>query len=176
MLTAIAVVAALLIVGLLVFAATKPDTFRVERTAVINAPPEKIFAVINDFHKWNSWSPWEKLDPGMKRTHTGSSSGKGSVYAWEGNKKVGAGRMEITETSSPSQVVIKLDFLKPFEAHNVTEFTVRPNGQGTNVTWKMQGPYPYMMKVVSIFSNMDKAIGKDFAAGLTNLKSIAEKS
>jgi carbon monoxide dehydrogenase subunit G len=139
------------------------------------APPEKIFAFINDFHSWGTWSPYEKKDPAMKRTVSGAASGKGAVYEWEGNKEIGKGRMEITETSPPSRVTIKLDFVKPFEAHNIVDFTLEANGDSTNVTWAIHGPSPFISKVIGIFCNMDRMIGKDFEAGLADLKTIAEK-
>jgi uncharacterized protein YndB with AHSA1/START domain len=165
-----------LIVAVLVFAATKPDTFRVQRATSINAPPEKIFALINDLQSWGAWSPWEKMDPAMKRTYSGATSGKGAVYEWEGNHEVGKGRMEITDTSPPSKVVIKLDFIKPFEAHNIAEFTLEAKGDSTNVTWAMHGPNPYIAKVIHIFFSMDSMVGKQFETGLANLKTIAEKT
>jgi hypothetical protein len=174
MLIAIAIGAGVLIAALLVFAATKPGTFRVQRTKSIQAPPDKIFAFINEFRKWGSWSPWEKLDPAMTKTYSGAPSGKGAVYQWSGNSKAGAGRMEITDTTPPCQVTIKLDFLKPFEGHNVAEFTLETKGNSTNVTWAMHGPQNYFLKIMSIFVNMDKMIGKDFEVGLANMKSIAE--
>ena len=128
-------------VALVIFASTKPDTFHVERTATIAAPPEKIVPLINDFHQWQAWSPYEKLDPGMSRTIGGAPSGQGATYAWDGSGKAGAGRMEILE-SSAEKVVIKLDFSKPFEAHNVATFTLLPAANGTTVTWAMDGPAP----------------------------------
>jgi uncharacterized protein YndB with AHSA1/START domain len=140
MLNTIAIVAVILLAALLGFAATRPDTFRVQRAKSIQAPPEKIFALINDFQKWGSWSPYEKMDPTMKRTHSGAANGKGAVYAWAGKGKVGEGRMEITDTSAPSKVTIKLDFFKPFKGHNVAEFTLEAKGDSTNVTWATHGP------------------------------------
>jgi hypothetical protein len=171
----IAVVLAIIIAVVLILAATKPDTFRVERAATVNAPADRIFPLIADFHQWLNWSPWEGRDPALKRTYAGTERGKGAVYAWEGNKNVGSGRMEILEANSPSKVVIKLDFLKPFEAHNTAEFTMLPLGGATNVTWVMHGPAPLMSKVMQVFMNMDRMIGKDFEAGLANLKTITEK-
>jgi hypothetical protein len=126
MLKIIALVVVVLIVALLVFAATKPDIFRVQRSASINAPPEKIFPLINDFHRWSAWSPYEKLDPTMKRTYSGAANGKGAVYAWEGSGKAGIGRMEIAETSPASKITLNLNFVKPFEAHNIVDFTLDP--------------------------------------------------
>ena len=175
MLKTIAIVVVVLVGALLAFAATKPDTFRVQRAASIKAPPEKIFPLINDLHSWGAWSPWEKLDPAMKRTHSGAASGKGAVYEWEGNGEVGAGRMEIVEASSPSAVRIKLDFHKPLEAHNFAEFTLEPKGDATNVTWAMYGPNTYVSKLMSVFFSMDSMVGKYFESGLANLKVATEK-
>lgn len=171
----IAIVVVVLLIALLGFAATKPDSFRIQRATSIKAPPETIFPLINDFHNWVSWSPWEKLDPTMKRTYSGAASGKGTVYEWEGQGKVGAGRMEITESSPPSKIAIQLDFIKPFEGHNTAEFTLETNGDDTNVTWAMYGPSPYLAKVMSIFCSMDRMVGKSFEDGLANLKGVAEK-
>jgi hypothetical protein len=174
MLKKIAVVVVVLIAGVLVFAATKPDTFRVQRSASIKAPPEKISAVLSDFHGWQAWSPWEKMDPAMKRSYSGAEKGKGAAYAWEGNGKVGQGRMEVTD-AAPSRVALNLDFIKPFEAHNKVVFTLTPKGDATEVNWAMQGPVPYMAKIVHVFMDMDGMVGKDFEAGLANLKAITEK-
>ena len=175
MLKITAIIVAILIAGVLIFAATKPDTFHVRRATSIKAPPEKVFALINDFKRWEAWSPWEKKDPAMKRTFGAATSGKGAVYAWEGNSDVGKGRMEIAESSPPSKVTIKLDFVKPFEAHNIVEFMLDAKGESTNVTWAMHGPLPYLAKVMHLFFNMDNMVGKDFEGGLANLKSVAEK-
>jgi uncharacterized protein YndB with AHSA1/START domain len=142
---------------------------------VIKAPPAKVFALIDDFRQWAGWSPWEKLDPAMKRTHSGAASGKGAVYAWEGNGDVGAGRMEILETTAPSRVLIRLDFMKPFEATNTAEYTIQPEGEATRVTWAMYGPAPFLSKLMQVFVSMDKMIGKDFEQGLANLKALAER-
>jgi uncharacterized protein YndB with AHSA1/START domain len=175
----IAVVLAVAIAVILILAMTKPDTFSVRRGATVKAPPEKIFSLINDFHQWGTWSPWENKDPGMQRSYSGAASGRGAVYAWEGNKNVGTGRMEIIDASQPSKIVIKLDFFKPFEAHNTAEFTMLPQGDATNaatnVTWLMHGPAPFMSKVMQVFMNIDKMIGKDFETGLANLKKVTEK-
>jgi uncharacterized protein YndB with AHSA1/START domain len=175
MLKTIGIIIAALIVGVLIFAATKPDIFRVQRSASIKAPPEKVFALINDFKAWGAWSPWEKKDPAMKRTFGAVTSGKGAHYAWEGNKDVGQGSMEITESVPSSKIALKLDFLKPFEAHNTVEFTIVGQGDTTNVIWVMQGPTPYFAKIIHVFINMDNMVGKDFEAGLANLKASAEK-
>ena len=162
------------VVAVLVYAATRPGSFHVERAIAVKAPPEKIFTLIDDFHKWASWSPYEKLDPGMSRTISGADSGKGAVYEWSGNNKAGAGRMEITDSTPPSSVGIKLDFTKPFETHNMVTFTLKPDGDTTNVTWAMDGPMPYIAKIMGIFVNMDTMIGKDFETGLAALKAQAE--
>jgi uncharacterized protein YndB with AHSA1/START domain len=173
--TIIAVVLAIAIVITLILAAIKPDSFRIERSATINAPAEKVFAEISDFQQWRGWSPWEGKDPNLKRTYSGSARGTGAVYAWEGNKNVGSGRMEILDATSPSKVVIKLDFISPFEAHNTAEFTMLPQGNATNVHWVMHGPAQFISKVMQVFFSLDKMIGKDFEAGLAKLKTVAEK-
>lgn len=163
-----------LIGGILVYAATKPNTFRLQRSAIINAPSEKIFPFITDLHQWMAWSPWEKLDPELKRSFSGASQGKGAQYQWEGNSNVGTGGMEILE-AVPSMIKLKLDFLKPFEAHNFAEFTLEPRGEATNVTWAMYGPQPFMAKVMSLFMDCEKMVGPQFETGLSNLKTIVEK-
>jgi hypothetical protein len=157
------------------FAATKPDSFTVVRSATIKAPPEKIAALVNDFHNWGSWSPWEKLDPNMKRTFSGAPSGKGAIYNWEGNSDVGSGRMEITDETLPNKVAIKLDFMEPFQSSNVTVFSFEPKGDLTTVTWNMNGPMPFVSKLMSVFMSMDAMIGKDFEKGLAQMKAVAEK-
>jgi len=171
----IAVVLAIAIAVVLILAATKPDHFAVQRAAIVSAPPEKIFPLINDFRQWGSWSPYEHKDPEMKRTYSGAVRGSGAVYAWEGDKNVGKGRMEILEASAPSKLVIKLDFFTPFEAHNTAEFTMLPHDDATRVTWRMHGPAPFMARIMHVFINIDKMVGKDFEAGLANLKRLAEK-
>ena len=171
----IAIVFAIAVATVLIHAAAKPDTFSVQRGATMKTPPEKIFSLINDFHQWGSWSPWENKDPAMKRTFGGAESGTGAVYAWDGNKNVGSGRMEILDASAPSKIVIKLDFFRPFEGHNTAEFTMLPQGDATHVTWLMHGPAPFMSKLMRVFINLDHMIGKDFEAGLANLKRLTEK-
>jgi uncharacterized protein YndB with AHSA1/START domain len=175
MLKTTALIIAATLVAILIYAASRPDTFLVQRGVSIKAPPEKIFALLSDFHRWQDWSPWEKLDPALKRSYSGTPSGTGTVYAWEGNNKVGAGRMEIMEALPPSTVIIKLDFVRPFEGHNIAEFTLQGQGGTTYVSWVMHGPSPYISKLIGIFVNMDSMIGKDFETGLANLKAIAEK-
>jgi hypothetical protein len=164
-----------LVFTVMAYATTKPDSFTVERKASINASPEKVFANINDFHAWEAWSPWAKLDPAMKTTISGPPSGTGAVYEWSGNSDVGSGRMEITGSTPSSNVTIKLDFNEPFESHNTTTFNLVPAGAGTDVTWTMTGPSPYMSKVMSVFMSMDRMIGGDFEKGLSQLKAVAEK-
>ena len=171
----IAVVIAFAVAIILTLAMSKPNIFRVQRIATIKAPAETIFALINDFHLWASWSPWENRDLAMKRSFSGAESGKGAVYAWDGNKNVGSGRMEILEATTPSKITIKLDFFKPFEAHNTAEFTILPQGDATNVSWVMYGPAPFISKLMQVFMNIDNMIGKDFEAGLANLKKLTEK-
>lgn len=171
----IAITLVVVVAAVLLYATTRPDSFRVERSASIKAPPEKIFPLINDFHQWPVWSPWEKLDPAMRRTHTGPAQGQGAAYAWAGDGKVGEGRMEILRSTPPSQVDIQLDFIKPFEGHNSTVFTLQPQGDSTRVTWVMEGPAPYVTKLMTVFVSMDKMVGKDFEAGLANMKAAAEK-
>ena len=171
----VAVVLAIAIAVVLILAATKPDTFSVQRAAIVSAPPEKIFPLIHDFRQWGAWSPYEHTDPAMKRTYSGAVRGSGAVYAWEGDKNVGSGCMEILETAAPSKIVIKLDFYSPFEAHNTAEFTMLPQGDATNVSWRMHGPAPFMARIMHVFINIDKMVGKDFEAGLANLKRLTEK-
>lgn len=178
MLEVIAVIAVLLAVAVavvLILAATKPDRFSVERTTLVYAPPDAIFALIDDFHQWLAWSPYENRDPAMKRGYGGAARGKGAVYTWEGNNKVGSGRMEILESSAPAKIVIKLDFFKPFECHNTAEFTMLPQANATSVGWRMHGPLPFMGKVMHLFMNMDKMVGKDFESGLAKLSRLTEK-
>jgi uncharacterized protein YndB with AHSA1/START domain len=170
----IVLVLVIAIAAVLIFAATRPDSFSIRRVATIKAPPERIFSIISDFHQWGGWSPWETKDPAMKRTFTGSEAGQGAIYAWDGNNNVGSGQMEIVEAAQPSKLVIKLDFFRPFEAHNTAEFTMLPQGGATEVNWEMRGPLAFMHKLMHVFINMDKMVGKDFEAGLANLKKLAE--
>jgi hypothetical protein len=176
--TIILIVVALLVVAVaavLIVAANKPDIFRIQRSTTIRAAPDKIFPLINEFRNWGSWSPYEHKDPAMKRTFSGAASGKGAVYEWEGNSNVGAGRITITDAVPPSKVMIDLDMLKPFEAHNKVEFTLEPRGDTTTVTWAMAGSTPYMAKIMHVFMNVDRMVGGDFEAGLASMKSVAEK-
>lgn len=162
------------VAAVLIIASTKPDTFHIQRSITINTKPAKIATHIVDFRKWTSWSPYEKYDPAMKRTYSGSAIGKGAIYEWNGNSDIGAGRMEIRDVT-PSRIAIKLDFIRPMEGHNTAEFIFEPRGGSTVVTWDMHGPTSFIGKIIHVFMNMDKMIGKDFEAGLGNLKSLAEK-
>ncbi len=166
---------AVLVIAVLLLAATRPGILRVERSTGINAPADKIFSMINDFHQWGVWSPYEHRDPQMKRTYSGAASGVGSVYEWDGDSNVGQGRMEILQSSPPGKIVIKLDFIKPWEGHNTAEFTLATQGNTTQVTWLMHGPANFMSKVMGLFMNFDRMIGRDFEAGLEKMKSVAER-
>ncbi len=163
--------AAAAVVGL---AARKPNEFRLSRSTRIKAPADRIFANLVDFHRWESWSPWEKLDPALKRTHSGPASGKGAVYEWEGNGKVGKGRMEIVEVVEPHRVVIAMHFVKPMESRSTVEFSLVPSGEATEVTWSMTGQSPFIQKVMGVLMDMDAMIGKNFEQGLASLKTISE--
>lgn len=174
MLKNILIAVVVVIAAVLVYATFQPDTFRVERSASIKAPPEKIYPLINDLRSMQTWSAWEKVDPGMKRAHSGAATGVGAVYEWEGNNDIGQGRMEITE-SSPSRVGIRMDFIKPFAAQNTVEFTLKPEGDATRVTQAISGPSPYISKLFGLFCSMDKMIGEKFEESLAALKTAAEK-
>ena len=171
----IALVLVVLVLALLAFAASRPDNFRVERTTTVNAPPEKIFALLNDFRHWPAWSPWEKLDAAMSRSYSGPGSGEGAVYAWSGSGEVGAGRMRIIESTAPTRLVIQLDFTRPFSARHLAEFTIEARGGVTQLSWAMHGRSPLLSKLMQIFISMDRMVGKDFETGLANLKAEAEK-
>ena len=170
----IGIIIAIVIAGILVYAATRPDTFRIERSISIKTSPEKIFPLINGFRQWEAWSPWEKVDPAVKRSYSGTESGKGAVYPWQGNADIGQGRMEIIESTPSSNVVIGIDFLKPFEAHNTVEFRLEPQGDAAKVTQAMYGPSPFLSKLVGLFCSMDKMVEKKFEEGLASLKAVAE--
>jgi len=174
MIESIVITVVVLLAALLIYAATRPDTFRVERSTTIKASAEKIFPLINDFHQWEPWSPWEKVDPAVKRSHSGAASGQGAIYEWNGNKDIGQGRMEIIESSPTSKVIIKIDFISPFEAHNTIEFTLVTQGDSTIVTQAMYGPCPYISKLMGIFFSMDKMVGQKYEEGLANLKALSE--
>ncbi|KAB2911372.1 MAG: SRPBCC family protein [Hyphomicrobiaceae bacterium] len=172
---AVLAVIAMAIIAVLAVAATKPGTFIVERAVTVDAPPERIFPLVSDLRRFATWSPYEEKDPDMKRTYSGAASGKGASYEWDGNKQIGKGRLEIADASAPSRVTMKLDFIRPFECHNVVDFTLEPKGESTIVTWAMHGPVPYMAKIMHVIFNMDRMVGKDFEAGLSRLKAIAER-
>ncbi len=165
---------AVVILGILIAASLKPNTVHYERSAVIDAPPEKILPHLTDFHKWMPWSPWEKLDPNMKRQYMGAPQGVGAKYGWSGNGKAGEGTMEILEASS-SGVKIDLRFVRPFKNDCITHFHFTPQPNGTNVRWTMDGPNLFMGKLFGLFLDMDKMIGKDFENGLAGLKGSVEK-
>jgi hypothetical protein len=174
MLIKILIVFAVVIVVLLVVAAQKSDYFRVERSISVSASPAAAFAQVNDFHKWEAWNPWGKIDPAMKETYDGALSGVGASYSWTGNSKVGIGRMTLTESRPFEQIKIRLEFLKPFAATNTAEFTFKPNGNETIVTWSMSGKSNFICKLMGLFMSMDKMIGTQFEKGLADLKAVSE--
>ena len=176
MIKKIGIVALVLIAGVLAYAATRSDTFSVARSISIKAPAEKIYPYMSDFHKGALWNPYEKRDPAMKRTYSGAASGKGAVCEFEGNKDVGKGRLEIIDAVPPAHVVLTLDMLSPMKGHNIVEYALEPKGDSTNVTWSMRGKCNYFAKVLGIFINIDTMVGRDFEAGLENLKALTEKS
>lgn len=167
---------ALAIIGLLlaVIIAGRPDEFKVARSATMSASPATVFAQVNDFHNWEAWSPWAKLDPACKNSFSGAAAGKDAGFAWDGNNKVGAGRMTITDSQPPELVRIHLEFLRPFKATNTTEFTFRPQGGQTLVTWTMTGRNNLMSKVFGLFVDCDTMVGRDFEKGLAGIKAVAE--
>jgi hypothetical protein len=163
-----------IVVALAVIIAVQPSHYRVERSATISAPAPTVFAQVNDFHNWQAWSPWAKLDPSMKQTFDGAAAGTGAIYTWAGNSEVGEGRMTMTESHPSDLIRIKLEFLKPFAATSNTEFTFKPEGNQTAVTWTMSGENNFIAKGFHLFMNMDKMIGGDFEKGLAQMKSVAE--
>ena len=174
MLKTLGLVVAAAIAVLLAYAAFKPDSFRLSRSATIAAPPDQVVALIDDLRQFNRWNPFPTIDPQIVITYDAVTAGAGGAYAWQGQKS-GAGRMQITESVPAQRVTAKLDFTKPFEAHNVIDFTLQPQGTGTTVTWAMHGPMPYLNRLMTIFFDIDKTVGKYFEAGLANLKALAEK-
>ncbi len=168
-------VIAAVIVGVLVYASTRPATFRVERSIAIKAAPETVFALINDLHLWKAWAPQDREDPSIRRTFSGPANGAGAVSDWDSTGSAGKGRMLINESVRPQTVTVQVDWAKPFKARNLNQFTLVPVEGGTNVTWTMNGPNLFVMKVMSVFINMDKMMGKHFEQGLSNLKDAAEK-
>jgi len=174
MLIKIGIGLAVLLIVLAIAIATRPDTFRIERSALISAPAEAVFGLVNDFHKWPQWSPWEKLDPNMTRTFSGANAGVGAVYSWSGNSKAGEGSMRIKDSNPSQRIALDLDFVRPFKASNVSEFTFTPSAGGVQVTWVLTGVNTIPSKAFSLVANMDKLVGKDFEQGLGNLKSVSE--
>ena len=170
----IASVLALAIVVVLAVAATKPSTFRIERSAQVNAPATAVYANLEDFHRWKAWSPWEGLDPNLKRDYSGKERGEGAVYSWQGNPDVGSGRMTVVEAKPDRQVNIRLEFFEPFAADNRTIFKLEPSSGSTQVNWAMEGSNNFMGKLMSVFMDMDSMVGKDFERGLDNLKRVSE--
>lgn len=165
----IAIVLALILAGAAAFVATRPADFRIVRSRTVAAPPDVVHAYVNDFHKWSEWSPWEKLDPAMKKEYSGAPAGTGAAYHWSGNSDVGEGHMTITDSRPAQSVTIRLEFLKPFAATNTTQFDFAPSGSGTQVTWAMNGHNNFIAKAFSAFMDMDKMVGGDFEKGLAGL-------
>jgi hypothetical protein len=163
-----------LIAGLLALISTRPDTFRLERSTVVAAAPGAVFVLVNDFHRWQAWSPWDRMDPSMKRTYEGPSSGLGASYSWVGNSKVGEGRMTIVDSRAPGTVGIDIEFLKPMAARNAITFTAVPTEGGTRVTWAMTGQNNFVAKGMQLVMDMDRMVGPDFERGLASLKQLAE--
>ncbi len=174
MLKKIAIGVLVIAIAFVALVATRPSHFHIERSAQLAAPPEVVFPFINDFHRWPAWSPWEKLDPGMSREYSGSPQGVGAMYHWSGNDDAGVGSMRISDSQAPSQVKIALEFEKPFKASNQTLFNIAPAVGGSAITWGMDGENGFMFKAVGLFMNMDEMVGRDFEAGLENLKRVAE--
>jgi Polyketide cyclase / dehydrase and lipid transport len=164
----------IVLVALVIVIAMQPNSFSISRKGVISAPALVIFEQVNNFHKWEAWSPWDKMDPNMKRVFSGPESGKGSAYAWDGNDKVGTGSMTLTESKPGELIQIKLEFKKPFEAVNDTEFRFAQEGDKTVVTWTMSGTNNFVSKAFSLFMNIDKMVGQDFEKGLASLKTVSE--
>jgi hypothetical protein len=175
-----AILIAALIVALLIVVAFQPNDFRVSRSATIAAPPEVAFAQVNDFHRWEAWSPWAKLDPSAKNAFEGPPAGQGAVMTWDGNKEVGQGKMTILESRPGERVRIKLDFIKPFENTCTSEFAFKPvagaGGGQTQVTWSMYGHHSFLEKGFCMFKNMDKMVGGDFEKGLAAMRTAAERA
>jgi Polyketide cyclase / dehydrase and lipid transport len=176
MLKIILISLAAIVVGFVVIVALQPSEFRVARSATISAPPSAVFAQVNDFHKWEAWNPWGKIDPAMKPTYEGAPAGTGAIYTWAGNNEVGEGRMTITESRPSDLIRIKLEFFKPFAGNSIAEFTFKPEGNQTAVTWSMTGQKNFMAKAIHLFMNMDKMIGGQFEKGLVEMKSVVEAS
>ncbi len=151
------------------------DTYTVERSTSIEAPPQRIYELVADFHRWTAWSPWEDVDPRLERSYSGAEAGTGAVYRWSGNRKAGSGRMEITDATEPSHVAIDLAFEKPWKARNDTAFSITPDGTGSRVTWTMSGTKTLATRVMGLVKSMDALLGPDFEKGLARLKAVAEQ-
>lgn len=176
MLTKIVLGFGLIIVAFVIFVATRPADYQVERQITLSSSASVIFSKINNFHEWQDWSPWEKLDPTMKKTYAGSSAGVGAIYSWEGNKSVGKGKMTIIESTPYEKILIRLEFFEPWVATNTTTFSIVPTAAGTfTLKWRMVGQNNFIGKIFSLFMNMDKMVGSDFEKGLRNLKELTEK-
>ncbi|WP_382321887.1 SRPBCC family protein [Hydrogenophaga sp. UC242_53] len=175
MLKILALLIGVAIAALLLYAASRPDRFHVERSTTIQASAERLHPLINDLQRFNTWNPYARKDPAMQGQYSGPTAGTGAVYEFQGNKDVGKGRIGITASSAPSSVTMQLDMFEPFEGHNVVTFSLVPEGEATRVTWAMDGPSPFIARLIGVFMNMDQMIGRDFEAGLSYLKSLAEK-
>jgi len=176
MLEIILIVFAVVVIVFVVVVAMQPSEFRVARSANISGSAPAVFAQVNDFHKWEAWNPWGKIDPAMKQIYEGAAAGIGAIYTWVGNNEVGEGRMTLTESRPSDLIRIKMEFYKPFAATNTAEFTFKPAGNQTAVTWSMTGNKNFMAKAIHLFMNMDKMIGGQFEKGLAEMKSIVEAS
>jgi len=174
MLKKILIIGVAAVTGLAVFINAQPAPFTVTRSATIAAPPATVFALVNDFHKWDAWSPWAKIDPAMKQTYEGAPAGVGAVSSWSGNSDVGAGRMTIADSKPNESIGLNLEFIKPFAATNTTTFTFKPDANGTAVNWTMTGNKNFMQKAFCLVMDMDKMVGADFEKGLAQMKSVAE--
>lgn len=175
MILKIVVAIVVVLAAMLLIAVTKPNSFRIQRSLVIQAPPEKIFALINDFHNWPQWAPQDREDAAMKRAFSGAESGVGAQSDWSGTGQTGAGHMAITHSMPSTSITVDVDWRRPFAVRNINEFTLEPDGASTRVTWSMHGPNLYMMKLMSVFTNMDRMMGQHFESGLENLKQAAER-
>ena len=174
MLVKILIGLAVLVIALVVIVAVQPSEFRIARTATIAAPPPVVFAQVNDFRKWDAWNPWAKIDPAIKQGYEGAPAGKGAVYTWAGNNEVGEGRMTITESRPNELIRIQMEFLKPFQGRSTAEFTFKPEGDRTAVTWSMAGEHNFIAKAMHLVMNLDRMIGANFEKGLAQMKSVAE--
>ncbi|MBG1233087.1 SRPBCC family protein [Aestuariivirga litoralis] len=175
MLIALIIIIVVIVAALLLYGLMQSPSFSVVREADFNASQAKVFDQLNDFRNWTAWSPWEGMDPNLKRTYSGADAGVGAHYAWVGNKKVGEGVMHITQSEKPNRMQLDLNFIKPFQASNITEFTLTPKDKGTHLKWEMRGTRPFLFRVLSFVFDMDKIVGKDFEKGLASIKTIVEK-